>query len=97
MKIYRTASGSIYYVDGARICRAQRSDLSGSERMGEGWQTAESVSCDGVGHSIIIIWGLGKDEHSDSPKTLLIGDDDEGAARLRTTFTSPVVEILDPQ
>lgn len=97
MRAYKTESGSIYYVDGNRILRAHRSQRSNSERLGDDWREAESVTCDGVGHRIMIVWGVGRDEHSDAPGTIVLGDDSDGGIRLRTTFTSPVVEILEQQ
>jgi hypothetical protein len=86
---YRTKTGSVYEVDGKKIRRVVRSAISASERVSDEWREAESIACDGVGTPLVIVWGLGRDEHS--AKAIQVG---EGDVPLRTTVTSPVVEII---
>ncbi len=92
--VYKTRSGSTYEVCGRLIRRTVRSSISVSERVAEDWREAESISCNGIRHPIVIVWGLGEDEHSSSQDTVRvgvsIGDDD---LVVRTTVTTAVIEI----
>lgn len=96
MITYRTQSGSVYDVEGDMVRRRVRSEKSNSERVSGEWKKAQ-VDWSGIGTSLIIIWGFGKDEQSDSSKTIIIGDEDTAVARMRTTITSPVVGVDEPQ
>jgi hypothetical protein len=94
MVTYRTESGSVYDVEGLSVRRRIRSSVSKSERVSDEWREAQSVDFNGLGRSLIIVWGLGTDEHS--ANAVQVGDDSDGV-RIRTTITTRVVAILEQE
>lgn len=87
-RYYTTKSGSMYEVIDNRVRRIKRSPASAAERVSEAWREAQAITCDGVGHPLVIVWGFGQDEHSSS--AVQVGD---GTSVLRTTRTTPVTTI----
>lgn len=97
MITYRTKSESIYDVDGRMVRRRIRGQMSGSKRVSTEWREAASIECRGVGHPLVIVWGLGVDEHSEADTTWKVGLEDTSATRVRTTITSTVMAINDSE
>lgn len=90
--VYKTQSGSVYEVDheANRIRRVERSSKSNSERVAAEWRQAERIECAGIGHPIVVFWGMGRDEHSAALGTPEHLPDD---TILRATETTRVVAI----
>lgn len=87
---FRTASGGYYEVDevNKRIRRLEGDPTT--KRATKEWR--EYVSISDVGGGKLIVWGMGRDEVSDTCTT--IGDDGgDPTNRTRTTWTSRVVEV----
>lgn len=89
--LYKTKSGSLYEVDGLRVRQRERSDVCSSGRVSSEWREAVDVHCEGVGCSLVIMWGTGRDEHS--ANAIQVGEELEGTMVIRMTTTTSVVAI----
>lgn len=92
MKTYKTASGSVYDVDGNMIRRRVRSKISRSERVAEEWREAKEIRYSGLNQPLTIVWGTGRDEHSEN--AIQVGDGPDDAC-VRHTWTTPVVSVVE--
>lgn len=90
MITYKTQSGSVYDVEGKMVRRRVRSKVSVAERVSSAWREAESIEYKGLGQPMLIVWGMGQDEHSEN--AMKIG---EGENVMRTTLTTPIVEVFE--
>lgn len=91
---FQTLSGSTYLLDEDHLLiqRVVRSDVSASERVQATWKPYVALGAlITVGKPVVIIWGYGRDEHSDSVEC--IGTELPDEFRTRMTMTSPVTKF----
>ncbi len=102
MMEYKTESGSTYQVrtavndDGVEMTEVRqvvRSSISVAKRVSEDWRPVMSLEAHGIGHPLVMWWGLGRDEHSASADTEQVGSPTEGDTVARCTQTTRVVAI----
>ena len=89
---YTTETGSLYEIDLANknVRLVTKSSKSATNRVQYRWRPYEGLACEGIGHPLVISWGLGRDVHS--PKATQVGTEGVGDESIsRWTHTSPVV------